>query len=66
MKGQTYRTSNLFFNLVSTERGIKKQIRRPISLSLHISLIATRRKIVEVILLNFRSNLGHKDKLEVI
>ena len=27
---------------------------------------ATRRKIVEVILLNFRSNLGHKDKLEVI
>ena len=25
-----------------------------------------RRKIVEVILLNFRSNLGHKDKLEVI
>ena len=26
----------------------------------------TRRKIVEVILLNFRSNLGHKDKLEVI
>ena len=26
----------------------------------------TRRKIVKVILLNFRSNLGHKDKLEVI
>ena len=26
----------------------------------------TRRKIVEVILLNFRSNLGYKDKLEVI
>ena len=26
----------------------------------------TRRKIVEVILLKFRSNLGHKDKLEVI
>ena len=26
----------------------------------------TRRKIVEVILLNFRSNLGHMDKLEVI
>ena len=26
----------------------------------------TRRKIVEVSLLNFRSNLGHKDKLEVI
>ena len=25
----------------------------------------TRRKIVEVILLNFRSNLGHKDKLEL-
>ena len=29
-------------------------------------LKATQRKIVEVILLNFRSNLGHKDKLEVI
>ena len=26
----------------------------------------TRRKIVEVILLNFRSNLGYKDKLEDI
>ena len=26
----------------------------------------TQRKIVEVILLNFRSNLGHKDKLEAI
>ena len=26
----------------------------------------TRRKIVEVILLNFPLNLGHKDKLEVI
>ena len=30
------------------------------------NLYNTRRKIVEVILLNFRSNLGHKDKLEVI
>ena len=29
-------------------------------------LSTTRRKIVEVILLNFRSNLGHIDKLEVI
>ena len=28
--------------------------------------INTRGKIVKVILLNFRSNLGHKDKLEVI
>ena len=28
--------------------------------------IGTRRKIVEVILLNFRSNLGHMDELEVI
>ena len=27
---------------------------------------STRRKIVEVILLNFRSNLGHTDKLKVI
>ena len=26
----------------------------------------TRKKIVEVILLNFQSNLGHIDKLEVI
>ena len=30
-----------------------------------LALLA-RRKIVEVILLNFRSNLGYKDKLEVI
>ena len=28
--------------------------------------IRTRRRIVEVILLNFQSNLGHMDKLEVI
>ena len=26
----------------------------------------TRRKIAEAILLNFRSNLGHMDKLEII
>ena len=32
----------------------------------YAACLYTRRKIVEVILLNFRSNLGHKDKLEVI
>ena len=32
----------------------------------HQNYIHARRKIVNVILLNFRSNLGHKNKLEVI
>ena len=33
---------------------------------IHALKYRTRRKIVEVILLNFRINLGHMDKLEVI
>ena len=33
---------------------------------MHTIEIYTRKKIVKVILLNFRSRLGHMDKLEII
>ena len=44
----------------------RKKIKVYISVFICMTIKATRRKIVEVILLNFRSNLGHMDKLEVI
>ena len=47
-----YIFSPICMNYYSNRRNFKKNL--------------SRRKIVEVILLNFRSNLGHKDKLEVI
>ena len=57
-----YERRNTIFLLL----GDKVHFIAPCGVNKSIFLSPTRRKIVEVILLNFRSNLGHKDKLEVI
>ena len=56
----------LFFLYLSKVANYLFFLYQKIILLVLLKLFIARRKIVEVILLNFRSNLGHKDKLEVI